>query len=213
MLCAALLMTLPTFSALARPGGGGTRSGGGSRAVSASTQPAGTREHQPAHDGSHLSATQQQNVQKLQTDLGSIKAGSEVTQAQKDALKNDLTSMAQGATKPDPALVQQLSTDLSSAFSDKSISKQEQVKLTQDLSAVLNSANISPAQVQHTITDAQSILTASGVNQATVQMVGNDLKAIATEAQKNVGNATGTAPTGGTVQQKLQSRKGQAPRP
>jgi len=69
-------------------------------------------------DGSRMSEAQQQNVQKLKSDLLSIKQGSQVTTEQKQALKNDLMAMADGATKPDQALVQTLANDLSQAMSD-----------------------------------------------------------------------------------------------
>lgn len=139
--------------------------------------------------GSNLSADQQQNIKRLQSDLGAIKSGSQVTTAQKQALQNDLLSMAEGATKPDAALVQQLANDLASAMSDGSVSNKEMIKLTDDLEAVMNSANISKAQVNKAVADAQAILKASGVSQSDVQVVVNDLNAIVAEAQKNAQNA------------------------
>ncbi len=50
--------------------------------------------------GSHISETQQKNIQKLTSDLQAIKQGSQVTPEMKQALKNDLMAMAEGATKP-----------------------------------------------------------------------------------------------------------------
>jgi hypothetical protein len=150
--------------------------------------------------GSQLSEQQQQNLQKLQSDLQAIKQGSQVTPEQKQALKNDLLAMADGATKPDPALVQQLANDLSAALADGNVSNAEKAKLTKDLDAVMDSASIPAAEVQQAISDAQAILTASGVDKADVQTIVKDLQAIANEAKKNAQAA------GSTVKGKLQGR-------
>jgi hypothetical protein len=133
-----------------------------------------------------------------------------VTQAQKDTLKNDLTGMAKGASRPDPALTQQLSNDLSQAMADSQISGKEKAKLMSDVEAVMNSANISAAQVNQAIADAQAILTASGMSQAEAQVIVNDLKAIATEAQKNTAGDTAGTPGSGPMG-RIRSRRRGAP--
>lgn len=138
--------------------------------------------------GSNLSPTQQQNLQKLQADLQAIKQGSQVTPEQKQALKNDLLAMADGATKPDQALVQQLANDLADAMSDGSIDSKEKAKLANDLQKVMASANIPMDEVNQAIADAQAILAASGVTKSDVQTIVNDLKAIASEAKNNAPN-------------------------
>jgi hypothetical protein len=154
-----------------------------------------------------MSTTQQQNVQQLQSDANAIKQGSQVTQAQKDALKNDLNSMAKGASRPDPALTEQLTNDLSQAMADSQLSGKEKAKLMSDVEAVMNSANVSKAQVNQAIADAQAILIASGMSQAQAQAIVNDLKAIAAEAQNNAAGATtgtqGSGPLG-----RLRQRRG-----
>src|SRR4051794_27559743 len=47
-----------------------------------------------------ISQAQQQNIDKLQTDLTAIKAGSEVTSEQKEVLASDCATLAKGTTKP-----------------------------------------------------------------------------------------------------------------
>ena len=160
------------------PTGANRSSTAGTSAPSASRQPA----------GSHMSPTQQGNAKQLQTDMSGIKQGSQVTQGQKDALKNSLTAMADGATKPDPALTQQLANDLSGALADGSVGKKEQSQLANDLSAVMNSANIPMSEVNQAASDAQAILVSSGVSKSDAQAVAKDMQAIATEAQKNAAN-------------------------
>jgi len=148
-------------------GGRGGRGGGGDLPdpnQSTKREASATR-----RDGSRMSEAQQQNVQKLKSDLLSIKQGSQVTTEQKQALKNDLMAMADGATKPDQALVQTLANDLSQAMSDGKMTTTEKAKLAKDLEAVMNCANIPLSEVQAAITDAQAILAASGIMQQEVR--------------------------------------------
>lgn len=201
-ICTGIMLAALASTAEAQRGGRG-RPGGGIGGGNLPDPNAPVRREQPAKraDGSRMSETQQQNVQKLKSDLQSIKQGSQVTPEQKQALKNDLMAMADGATKPDPALTQQLANDLSQAMSDGKLAASEKAKLAKDLEAVMNSANIPMSEVQAAISDAQAILAASGVTQSEVQTVANDMKAIAAEAQKNLQNA------GAQGQQKAQDLK------
>lgn len=139
--------------------------------------------------GSHLSEQQTKNVQKLQADLNSIKQGSQVTQDQVNALKADLMAMADGATKPDQALVQKLAIDLANAIADGKLTSKEKAQLSQDLYAVMNSANIPTSEVNQAIADAQTIFTASGITKEEVTVIVSDLKAIAAEAKSNLQTA------------------------
>src|SRR6185295_1645228 len=132
-----------------------------------------------------MSPAQQQNAEQLKTDAASVKHGSQVSQAQKDALKNDLYSMVKSGNRPDEALVNQLATDLSNALADGKITGLEKSKLMKDVEKVMNSAGVSPTQVNQAISDAQAILTASGLTKSDVQKIGADLRAITAEAQKN----------------------------
>lgn len=154
--------------------------------------------------GTHLSGQQQGNLTQLKSDLTAIKQGSQVTQQQKDDLKNSLMAMADGATKPDPAAVQKLADDLADAMTDGSLSLAEKHKLAEDAEAVMQSASIPQAEVQQAIADAQAILLASGVDKSDVQTIVHDLQQIATEAKTNAPNSTGTA-TGG-AREKLRNR-------
>lgn len=144
---------------------------------------------------SKLSDQQQKNIERLQSDLNAIKQGSQVTQNQITALKNDLIAIAERATRPDPALVDKLATDLANALADGKLSNAEKARLSQDLYAVLNSANISTAEINQAIADAQTILQASGITKNEVTAVINDLKAIANEAQSNAQSGGGKAKT------------------
>ncbi|MCA9793913.1 MAG: hypothetical protein KC910_19020 [Candidatus Eremiobacteraeota bacterium] len=135
---------------------------------------------------SHVTPTQQGNLQKLQSDLLKLKGESQVTQAQKDKLATDLYALADGAHKPEKATVDKLAADLTSAVADSSLSQAEMAKLMRDIEAVLNSAGMTSQEVSAVIGDAQQILASSNVDRAEVQMVVADLEAIAREVQKNV---------------------------
>lgn len=136
-----------------------------------------------------MSDAQQQNVQNLATDLSSIKEGSSVTQEQKDALSTSLMALADGATQPDPALVETLASDLSDALADGDLSNKEMIQLANDLETVMNSANLEADEVAQAVSDAQSILDASGIDASDVETIVRDLEAIAEEAQSNASGA------------------------
>jgi hypothetical protein len=148
---------------------------------------------------SAMSPQQQQNVQQLQTDMTAIKQGSEVTPDQKKALNNSLAAMADGETKPDSAMVDDLATDLGSAMTDGNLSNKEKAQLSADMQKVLNSANIPMGEVESVIKDTQTILQASGVTTADVQKIVGDMKAISVEMQRRAAQATQTTPALGAA--------------
>jgi hypothetical protein len=168
---------LPTFLALviassvfAGPlgGGGGMRSAPQARSGSRTA-------------GQNMSEQQKSNVQKLQSDLAAIKAGSNVTDAQKQDLKNSLVALADGATKPSEESVTALANSLSAAFADKTLTTPEKAQITKNVEAVLKSANIPQSEVEALAASAQAVLIASGVSKADAQTVANDLRAISAE--------------------------------
>ena len=152
-----------------------------------STPTSQSGEHKP--DGSNLSSTQQRNVEKLKSDLESIKGKSHVTPQMKQQLAADLTAMAEGATKPSQATVQQLVNDLTAAAADKNLSSREIAQLTNDFYKVLNSAGISVSEFNAAVCDAQTIIKASGVSSADAALIAADLKAIGAEVQKTAQGA------------------------
>ena len=162
-----------------KPAASGSLAGRTSGESLAKTPPTGER-----RSSRNLSAAQQQNVDNLVGDLKSIKDGSQVTQQQKDDLKGSLSAIAEGATKPDPVLVEQLTTDLSAALSDSELSNREMIQLAQDIEAVMNSANIPKEEVDAAIDSAQAILESSGVDQEDVATIVADLQSIADAAQR-----------------------------
>lgn len=153
-----------------------------SATVQTSRKPTGTR----------LSEQQKQNIATLEADLKAIKSGSQVTQAQKDALRASLTTLAEGSVKPDPVLVQNLATNLAEALADGTLSDSEKAQLAFDLQRVLNSANIPAEEVTAAIAAVQTILQASNIDRADVETIVNDLKAIADEARSNLPAPTKT---------------------
>ncbi len=132
-----------------------------------------------------LSAQQQQNLQKLKTDLEAIHGKSEATQAQKQAVAQDLQHILSGASRPSQQSVQTLANDLSKAAADGTISTTEAVKLSQDVAVVLNEASISQQDVNKLMADIQTLLKATKLTKQDAQTIYNDVKAVATTAQQN----------------------------
>ncbi len=128
-----------------------------------------------------LSSTQQSNLESLEQDLRALGSGAKNAEEEIRQLGQDLQGMAIQA--PDPALVQQLATDLQAAIADSTMSRSEIAQLTQDVNAVLNSANLSQSELQILIDDMEAILAASGVSRADIEAVARDLQAIYDSAQ------------------------------
>jgi hypothetical protein len=152
-------------------------------------QPTTTRTAPPTPTGEHMSDRQKGNLKQLQSDLLAIQEGSQVTQQQKDDLEKSLMALVDGATRPDPAAVEKLATDLAEALADGHVSANERYKLAEDLEDVMNSANVPEAEVEKAIADAQAILLASGVTRSDVETIVYDLQQIAAEASANIKNA------------------------
>lgn len=187
-LLAITMLTFAVATQAQRPGGRAQKSGT-EIGTPASDLKGNRSSERNKPTGSHLTPTQQQNMQKLQADLAAIKQGSQVTAEQKQALKNDLLAMVDGATKPDQVLVQQLANDVAEAMADGSLDNKEKAQLSNDLYKVMNSANIPVEEVNQAVADAQAILIASGVSKSDMQTIAVDLKAIATEAKNNAPNS------------------------
>lgn len=136
----------------------------------------------------HMSESQQKNVDKLVQDLSAIKAGSQVTPEQKQQLATDLQTIATSATKPSQESVQALATTLSGAKADGSLDPAEVKDLASAVVLVLDSANISQADAQAAVASAKAILEASGVDKTTAQALVKDLQVIGEELRKNVSN-------------------------
>lgn len=138
--------------------------------------PAGPRTMDPA---------QQQLVDKLQTDLVSIKAGSPVTPDQQQVLTSDFFALAKGATKPSKDSLARLANHFSAALAGKNVAAHDQAQMAKAINIVMNSDRVSAAQAQTFVTAVQKSLKASGVADQDTQPVVDDLKAIVTEIQKN----------------------------
>ncbi|MFA6962871.1 MAG: hypothetical protein WC205_19100 [Opitutaceae bacterium] len=193
----AILITA-TVPAFAGPlgGGGGTRKANAQARLENHTQ------------GQNLSAQQQANVQKLQSDLTTIKAGSTVTDTQKQAVKDSLSAIADGAVKPSEESVTALADSLSTALAEQSVSPQEKATIVKNVQAVLTSANISQAEVENLVASTQDLLVASGVTKEDAQTVATDLRAIGTELKTNAAIAkTATQEKASAFRAKLDAAK------
>ncbi len=128
--------------------------------------------------------TQKANLASLKTDLQALKADSTVSEAEKQAVKDDLEKiLTSGATRPSKESVEKLASDLSSAAADGEISVDEMMSVATSLSDVLSSANISEEDAKALASSTKTALQSSGVSKDDLQVILNDVKAIADTAK------------------------------
>ena len=132
-----------------------------------------------------LSTEQQANLHKLKSDLTAIKAGSTVTEEQKQQLGASLQACVSGSTIPSQESTQALASSLSAAMADGKVSSTEKAQIAGAVQTVLASAGVPQAEVEALVANAQSILVSSGVSKETATQIANDLKAIGAEAKAN----------------------------
>lgn len=121
-----------------------------------------------------------ENISKLIADLKSIKEGSEVTQEQKDKLKEDVKAVLQDAVRPSEESVQALIDALKKAWEDGLHGDDVDTVLKAFL-AVMESANISIPDLKLIAADLKDILTSANIDEQEKETIINDLKAIAEE--------------------------------
>ena len=124
------------------------------------------------------------NLDKLETDLAAIKSGVDVSDDQKQTLRDDLNMLARASVKPSKDSLSKLTDDISAALSATNISVRERGQLAQAINIVVNSSMTTPAQAQSFVVVAETSLRSSGVDDTGVQTVSDDLKAILAEVQK-----------------------------
>ena len=150
----------------------------------------------------HPTSQELQDVAKLFTDFQTLKAGSDVTDAEKSALAADLALLTTSTTKPSQTSIDQLAADLAGAFADGSLSPAEKAQLVLDVDGVFNSAGLTTAEANQFIADATAILVSSGIDAADVQLIAADLAAVSADAQTDFISTdktfTLTAPAGAT---------------
>lgn len=116
--------------------------------------------------------------QKLMADTKSALADSTVTQAQFQQLKSDLWTAVDGATKPDPALVEALKKTVQDARSDGQITEREKAKIIAAVQKVLASANIPLSEAQAVKNDLLAIANAANVTSEEMAIIIADLQAL-----------------------------------
>ena len=124
------------------------------------------------------------NLDKLETDLAAIKSGVDVSDDQKQTLRDDLNTLARASVKPSKDSLSKLTDDISAALSATNATPRERGQLAQAVNVIVNSSMTTPAQAQSFVVVAETSLRSSGVDDTGVQTVSDDLKAILAEVQK-----------------------------
>jgi hypothetical protein len=127
---------------------------------------------------------QQENIEKLITDLKALQEKSEVTEEQRETLKNDLISTLQGVQKPSQTAVENLAADFSEIISDGHINLNEIKVIQEDVNLVLNSANISDEKIEVLKKDFQAIGESSNISSEDLETLWNDMVQILETARK-----------------------------
>jgi len=117
---------------------------------------------------------------ELQTDLGGIKAQSQVTADQQEQLGRKVLAAVQG-NKLSPALIKKLVADLTAAFSEKPLPAASLGRFVIELDAVLNPAKYPQAKLDGIFRDIQAMFQANGLAKALA--IADDVKAIAAEVR------------------------------
>lgn len=155
-------------------------------AAPAANQPAATQPAPaaPAPPPSQVDLQLKQNLEKLQTDLTTIKPGAPASDDVKQLLQADFATLAKGSIRPSATNLSKLAVDLGAAFSGPGTAIREPNQLAQAINVVVNSSMYTAAQAQSFIVVAQTTLKSSGVPEASVETLTSDLKAILAEVQK-----------------------------
>lgn len=124
----------------------------------------------------------QPNLSKLITDLALIKSRPQATQEQKDKLATNLSSVANGSSKPSAEAVQTLASALADAIAGKKISAADQTALANSLAVALNAAAGSP-QFKAALQGVQDALYLASANEAAIQAVAKALTGLTTKAK------------------------------
>jgi hypothetical protein len=118
-------------------------------------------------------------VDKLFTDLKTIRAGFQFTPEMIAQFKSDLKTMLEGAQRPDPALVKQFLSDAAGALQDGRLSTKEVLLLKTDVGKIVQSAGIPQEEFNAVVDDLRTLAQASNVDRADLQLIADDLRAIA----------------------------------
>ncbi len=128
---------------------------------------------QDEHDGELLEA-----IEKLITDLRTLREESEITPEQIEQLKADVQAVFDAAEPPDPELVDAFKEELSDALQDGKLTLPEVVDLSLSLKDVIRSAKIPVEETKVVLEDLKGIVEASNVDREDIALIVDDLQAI-----------------------------------
>ena len=133
-----------------------------------------------------INPAQQQLIERLESDFAIIKSGVTATADQKQAMVNEMTSLAKGAVKPTKSELTKLAGDLAMALTtaEKQLPPRDTTLIAKDVNIVENSSFLGPAKAQTYVAEVRSTLKNNGALDTFANSVANDLKAIVDEIQK-----------------------------
>jgi hypothetical protein len=147
--------------------------------VTPPTQPA----TQPAAAPKSAAAAPSAALTQFQTELAAIKAGTAVSEQQKQKLTSALLAVAQGV-KPSQAGVAKFIEDVVAASVDKPLSPESRARLAQELDAVFNPGKYPQAKLDGIFTDVQAIFQENGLMRNKAVAIADGVKAMSADIQK-----------------------------
>ncbi len=130
---------------------------------------------------SSMASARMRRLARVVRDLNSLTVGSRPPVNDRNILRNDLMSLAQGGMRPASSSVQQLSAHLVNYLPRRSTPLLNTERLALNLETVMNGARLNASQVNRAINSSQTLLRSSGLPQAAQQAVAS--------AMRNVGFA------------------------
>ncbi len=120
-------------------------------------------------------------LNRLTTDVLSLKTNTPVTPAQVQSFARNLAAAAQGPRKPSSGTLTKFANDLLPALASHPLSPNTRSRLLQNAMAVVNGNGVTQAQLNDVILDLQSLLKSGGTPESTAKLVADDARAIARE--------------------------------
>ncbi len=131
-------------------------------------------------------------IARLANDLNGLSRGMTIATGRANRIRSDLMRVVYGGNSPPPAMVQQLSMDLTRILPTRTSPMMNTGQLARDLAVVMNGGREYSMQVQSAIGRAHSALRHAGVPNQGVQTLISDMMGVA-----SVGNMMNNAMAGG----------------
>ena len=120
---------------------------------------------------------------QLAQSLGSLSAGADVTESQKQQLHESLVQAARGEVRPSEAKIRRLAGDLAAAAEGTSLNSSQRSTLASQLERALNES-LEASEMEALASQVLETLRGAGAGKVDATIVANDLKSIIAELRR-----------------------------